>query len=65
MHIQTIEKEIKEMQDELDVDGDLLEVLANSKEAYLAAKKMEALRRDLPGSRWVAIPRDQSVYPPA
>ena len=49
MHIQTIEEEIKELEEELDVDGDILEVLANSKEAYLAAKKMEALRRNLPG----------------
>ncbi len=53
MHIQTIEDELKEYEF---VDGDIIEELANAKEAMNAARKMEALRGNLPvwaqGENW-------------
>lgn len=49
MHIQTLENERKELEDALDLDGDdIEEQLENSKEAFLAAKKMQSLLQQLP-----------------
>jgi DNA repair exonuclease SbcCD ATPase subunit len=48
LHLQTLEEEKKKLEEELDVEGNIEEHLENSKDAFLAAKKMQALVRELP-----------------